>query len=148
MVLTVTNCLLFNAQRTKLYTQRNAFILLETTILLLFFYTTTPLLALTIYLIGVHSWRHLLRLDVYENTGKTIANKGLWNNISRFHIRTLPITIVSLVGIGLIFWLWQMKISDLGDYTSAYLILLSALTVPHTILITWTELEFRRSNFT
>ncbi|NJM53274.1 MAG: hypothetical protein HC846_07690 [Blastocatellia bacterium] len=137
------NCFVFNAQKADLFSQKNLFILFETAILTLFFYLTTPLLALTIYLVGVHSWRHLLRLDVYENFN---VNKNLWTIISRFHIRALPITIVSLAGIGLIFWLWQMKISDLADYTSAYLILLSSLTVPHAILITRTELNYRYSH--
>jgi beta-carotene 15,15'-dioxygenase len=146
IVLTAMNCLLFKARNTKLFSQKNLFTLLETTFLTLFFYLTTPLLALTIYLIGVHSWRHLLRLDVYESNAKPNLNRGLGYIISRFHVRALPITVVSIFGIALIFWFWQMRISDLADYTSAYLILLSALTVPHAILITRTELNYRRSS--
>jgi beta-carotene 15,15'-dioxygenase len=135
ILLIFINCLFIN--------QNSLFILLETSILIVFFWLTTPLLAVTIYLLGVHSWRHLLRLNVYENGYKSSENNNLWFMLSRFHRRALPVTLFSLLGIGLIIWLWQFQISDLANYTSAYLVLLSALTVPHAILITWTELNHR-----
>ncbi len=115
--------------------------LLEASFLLLFFWLTTPLLAVTVYLIGVHSWRHLLRLELYERSEKVFERKNLRQIIGGFHRRALPITLVSLTGLSLIFWLWQLQIADLSNYTSAYLVLLSALTVPHAALITWTEIN-------
>ncbi len=144
LLLVVINCIAFKPINTKVFSKGNLFILLETVLLLIFFFLTTPLLALTIYLVGVHSWRHILRLNLYENGKESIANKDLWRIIGGFHKRVLPITIVSLLGIGLIFWLWQFRISELANYTSAYLVLLSALTVPHSILITLSEYRFRR----
>ncbi len=119
----------------------------EAAFLLIFFWLTTPLLAVTVYLIGVHSWRHLLRLEIYEQRGKVFERRNLRQIISKFHRRALPITLISLMGLGLIFWLWQLRISDLTNYTSAYLVLLSALTVPHAALITWTELNFSKPRF-
>jgi Beta-carotene 15,15'-dioxygenase len=83
---------------------------------------------------------------VYENTSKQFEHNSLLTIIGKFHLRALPITIFSLFGIGLIFWLWQMQISDLANYTSAYLVLLSALTVPHAILITWSEIRYQKLN--
>jgi beta-carotene 15,15'-dioxygenase len=129
--------------KTDLQTQISAW--LEPVILLIFFWLTTPLLAVTVYLVGVHSWRHLLRLNVYERTGNTLQNNGLWRNVSRFHRRALPLTLISLSGLGLIFWMLNLRVSELFDNTSAYLILLSALTVPHAMLITWTENRRRKS---
>ncbi len=143
ILLIFISSLLFNPKDSKLISEKNLLILVETSILIIFFWLTTPLLAVTIYLLGVHSWRHLLRLDVYENGNKSSASNNLWFLISRFHRRALPVTLFSLLGIGLIFWLWQFQFSDLTNYTSAYLVLLSALTVPHAILITWTELNYR-----
>ncbi len=134
------------SKSSNLIPQKTRLIVLETFFLIIFFWLTSPLLAVTIYLIGVHSWRHLLRLDVYESNSNQFNNNSLWKIIYRFHHRTLPITIFSLFGIGLIFWLWQLQISNLSNYTSAYLILLSALTVPHAILISWTEIQFKNSN--
>ena len=129
---------------TKLKAGKTSLILLETIFLVIFFWLTTPLLAVTIYLTGVHSWRHLLRLDVYESDNKAIKPNNLPSLIYRFHRRALPVTLFSLLGICLIFWLWQLRISDLANYTSAYLVLLSALTVPHAILITWTEFRYQK----
>ena len=125
----------------KLQTENRLLTLFEAFFLLLFFWLTTPLLAVTVYLIGVHSWRHLLRLEIYEQREKAFERKNLRQIISRFHQRALPVTLISLAGLGLIFWLWELRISDLTNYTSAYLVLLSALTVPHAALITWTELN-------
>ena len=120
--------------------------LLEATLLLSYFSLTTPLLAVTVYLIGVHSWRHLLRLEIYEQNETAFERKSLRQIVGRFHRRALPITLVSLIGLGVIFWLLQLQISDFANYTSAYLVLLSALTLPHAALITWTELNRRKSN--
>lgn len=118
---------------------------LETFFLLLFFWLTTPLLAVTVYLVGVHSWRHLLRLNVYEQNERAFERNTLWLNIVRFHRRALPLTLVSLIGLALIVWLLQLRISNLADQISAYLVLLSALTVPHAMLITLTELKRQKS---
>ncbi len=119
-------------------------ILLESAFLLSFFWLTTPLLAVTIYLMGVHSWRHLLRLEIYEQNEKAFELRNLRQIVGRFHRRALPITLVSLFGLGLIFWLLQLRLSDFANYTTAYLVLLSALTLPHAALITWTELNRRK----
>jgi len=134
--------LIFHSSKIDL--RRESLVWLETIFLLIFFWLTTPLLAVTIYLVGVHSWRHLLRLNVYEQNGKMSEFDSVWQNIKRFHQRALPMTILSLVGLALIVWLWRLRISDLSDKTSAYLVLLSALTVPHAILITWTELKLNK----
>jgi beta-carotene 15,15'-dioxygenase len=130
----------------ELKTEKSRLILLETILLIIFFWLTSPLLAVTIYLIGVHSWRHLLRLDIYENANNANKYNNLFNLVCRFHYRSLPVTIFSILGIGLIFWLWKFRVSDLAGYTSAYLVLLSALTVPHAILITWTECRHQKTN--
>jgi beta-carotene 15,15'-dioxygenase len=146
ILLVLINCFAFKSANSNLISQRKSVILLETVLLIIFFWLTTPLLAVTIYLIGVHSWRHLLRIGVYETARNQFEHNSLRAMIGKFHLRALPITIFSLFGIGLIFWLWKMRISDLADYTSAYLVLLSALTVPHAILITWSEFRYQKSN--
>lgn len=128
-------------RNSKPATESRLLTLVETVLIVLFFWLTTPLLAVTIYLIGVHSWRHLLRLELYEKSENAFRRETLRHLIGRFHRRALPITLVSLTGLGLIFWLWQLRAADLSNYTSAYLVLLSALTAPHAALITWKELN-------
>jgi beta-carotene 15,15'-dioxygenase len=141
IVLLLLNNLVALFRASKLQSKNRLLTLLEILFLLLFFWLTTPLLAVTVYLVGVHSWRHLLRLEIYEQREKAFERRKLRQIIGRFHRRALPITLVSLIGLSLIFWLWQLRISDLTNYTSAYLVLLSALTVPHAALITWTEIN-------
>lgn len=109
--------------------------LLETCILLLFFWLTTPLLALTVYLVGVHSWRHLLRVRIYEKDEQSFQPVETWQFIRSFHLRTLPITLISIIGSAAIFWWLNLQFSDFANYTTAYLVLLSALTLPHATLI-------------
>jgi beta-carotene 15,15'-dioxygenase len=135
--------LLPQVSKTDLYRKLTA--LFEPLILVLFFWLTTPLLAVTVYLVGVHSWRHLLRINIYEQPESNRKFGSLFDNISRFHRRALPLTLVSLIGSALIFWLLQLKVSSLADNTSAYLILLSALTVPHAMFITRTEIGFQKT---
>lgn len=118
----------------------------ETLFLLIFFKFTTPLLAVTVYLIGVHSWRHLLRLEVYEQKQKLYQPKPLFEVIRRFHVRALPITVVSLLGLVAIYYILNLRISELTNYTSAYLVLLSAMTLPHAILISYSEFNRRLTN--
>ncbi len=146
ILLVLINCFVFKAKNSKLISEKQLILLVETALLIIFFWLTTPLLAVTIYLIGVHSWRHLLRIGVYENSRERTQYSNLRTMIGKFHLRALPITIFSVFGIGFIFWLWQFRVSDLADYTSAYLIILSALTVPHAILISWSEFHFQKLN--
>ncbi len=121
--------------------------LLENIWLLLFFWLTSPLLAVTFYLIGVHSWRHLLRLNVYEMHEKPFSLNNVWTLIGNYHRRALPFTLLSLIGSLSIILIWQIRLSHLLEWTSAYLVLLSALTVPHAALISWTELRRKQQSF-
>ncbi len=147
IAVTLVSPIVFITKNSSRLSEKNLVVLIETVLLLLFFCLTTPLLAVTVYLLGVHSWRHLLRLNLYETEGKSIENPNTLKFVTEFHLRVLPISIFSLIGIGLIFWLWQFRVSDLANYTSAYLILLSALTVPHAILITLTEFRHQNAKF-
>ncbi len=131
-------------QNLKFNNQHRISSFLETLILLFFFWLTTPLLAITVYFIGVHSWRHLLRLKIYEQDDRAFENSSWWQIIRKFHLRSLPLTLISLTGLGFIFWLLDLKINDIANYTSAYLVLLSALTFPHAVLIAWKELSRSR----
>ncbi|MBC7797282.1 MAG: Brp/Blh family beta-carotene 15,15'-dioxygenase [Pyrinomonadaceae bacterium] len=126
----------------SIFTSRaTAFILLiENVLLLTLFAFTTPLFAVAVYLIGVHSWRHLWRLENNFAT-ETLSLEKSWRVAFDFHVRALPFTILSLVGIVLIFWLWDIRLVDLAQFTKVYLILLSALTVPHATLVLLMEMR-------
>jgi Brp/Blh family beta-carotene 15,15'-monooxygenase len=120
----------------------------EIGLLLIMFWFTTPLLAITLYLIGVHSWRHILRLDLYEKDQKAFRNcpKTLGQIILGFHRKALPMTFLSLIGLFGIIWFFQIRSNDIFQMSYAYLILLSALTVPHATLISWMETRNKSVN--
>jgi beta-carotene 15,15'-dioxygenase len=102
----------------------------ETVFLILTFWLTSPLLAVTCYFIGVHSWRHIFKIT------KTIDSKNLLQTLYHYHWRAFPLVLFSLLGLLSLFWLQPFRLQDLLQWTSAYLILLSALTIPHVLLIT------------
>lgn len=100
-----------------------------------FFYLVSPLLAVAVYFVAVHSWRHVFRLELYDRPGSEVGEKGIVGSFVAFYRKALPITALSLIGLVLIFIAFRSDLSYLSQWTSSYLILLSALTVPHAILI-------------
>ncbi len=113
---------------------------LELGLLTLFFWLLTPLFAVAVYFVAVHSWRHVFRLGVYEE--KTDAGEfsaPVLRVIAGFYMKALPITVLSLLGLVAVYLVFRADLSPLTAWTSAYLVLLSALTVPHAILISLTE---------
>ena len=113
---------------------------LETGVLLMLFRVAPPLLAFACYWIAFHAWRHLLRMEWTLHPGTSLP---LWRAVVDFHRRTLPLTLLSLLGLGLIFLARPALLHGSTHVITAYLILLSALTVPHAIVIGW--LDGRRS---
>lgn len=101
----------------------------------IFFYLVSPLLAVAIYFVAVHSWRHVFRLELYDRPSSDIGESGVLVSFANFYKKALPITALSLIGLVAIFFVFRSDLSVLSQWTSAYLILLSALTVPHAVLI-------------
>ena len=105
---------------------------LETAVLLALFRLAPPLLAFTCYFVAFHAWRHVLRIEGLLHPGGQIPlGCALWD----FHRRTLPLTLLSLLGLGLIFVEWPQLAVDTVGWRTAYFVLLSALTVPHALVV-------------
>ncbi len=109
---------------------------LETGVLLLLFRVAPPLLSFACYWIAFHAWRHLLRMETVLHPD---SNLPLWRAVVDFHRRTLPLTLLSLLGFALIFLVWPSLLRGTPQIIAAYLILLSALTVPHALVIGWLD---------
>lgn len=113
---------------------------LELGLLTLFFWILTPLFAVAVYFVVVHSWRHVFRLELYEkNTDSEEFSEPVLKVIRDFYVKALPVTLLSLIGLAVIYIVFRPDPGTLTAWTSSYLILLSALTVPHAILIGLTE---------
>ena len=110
---------------------------LETLGLAALFWLTPPLLGFTCYFVAFHAWRHILRLGPLLPSPGTPQSLG--RAVADYHRRTLPVTLASLLGLGLIFSLWPKLFDGRDGRITAYFIFLSALTVPHALVIGWLD---------
>ena len=109
---------------------------LETAVLLALFRLAPPLLAFACYWVAFHAWRHVLRIERLLHPGLPMP---LGRALGDFHRRTLPLTLPCLLGLGLIFVVWPRLYTDASGWRTAYFVLLSALTVPHALVIGWLD---------
>lgn len=130
---------------------------LETAGLLVLFAVAPPLLAVSCYFLAVHAWRHVLRLEIFadataQNSTKTNGEtasrstifsaslseiaRGVW----RQHHRVFTLTLAALLGIVPILLCWPSLFrGGIAQWNTAYLILISAVTVPHVTVVSWLE---------
>ena len=108
---------------------------LETALLLMLFRVAPPLTAFVAYWVGFHAWRHLLRLE-WTGRGAAVERLPVSRMLWDFHRRTLALTLLSLLGLGLILLVWP-ALANGPHAVVVYLILLSVLTVPHAVVIGW-----------
>lgn len=102
---------------------------LETLFLLGLFAVLAPLPAAALYFVWFHAWRHILRLCRWQSSDA--ANVCL--RVGRFHRAALPCFVGALGLLWRVAWRWP------GDLLRAYLILLSAVTLPHALLVLWLD---------
>ena len=102
---------------------------LETFYLLALFAVCDPLTATALYFIWFHAWRHLVRLCRWQSPGE----RSLWVTLTRFHLAALPCSLGALGLLWLVARMWP------GDLLRAYLMLLSAVTLPHAVLVRWLD---------
>jgi Brp/Blh family beta-carotene 15,15'-monooxygenase len=104
----------------------------------LYFATVPPLVAIGWYFCFWHGLRHVLRLCRYQPSG-TSRNKALPPHpIRLFYRRALPFTMLPLV---FLLWIGLSGIDENGParWMAQYLVLVSALTFPHMILVEWMD---------
>ena len=101
---------------------------LETVFLLALFAAFDPLTSTALYFVWFHAWRHLLRLCRWQSPGER-----WWVGVARFHVAALPCSLGALGLLWLVARIWP------GDLLRAYLVLLSAVTLPHAALVLWLD---------
>ena len=109
---------------------------LETCFLLALFFALEPLVTTALYFVWFHAWRHIGRLCRWQSPDEaTTTSVCLW----RFHRAALP------CAVGALALLWTVARVWPGDLLRAYLVLLSAVTLPHALLVLWLDrVEARR----
>lgn len=117
-------------------------IVVENFALVAFFYFVPPLIAVGWYFAGWHGLRHLLRLSRYESPEKPIVAPS--RGISRLCCQAIPFTLASiLILAGLYIWMSD-RVAGAFETTALYLVLVSALTLPHLLVVEWMDIQEAR----
>jgi Brp/Blh family beta-carotene 15,15'-monooxygenase len=106
----------------------------EVTVLVLFFVAVPPVLAVGLYFTFWHAVRHIVRLELLEPGGSAALERGeLLRPFARFMRDALPVTLCAIAVLAGL----AVTVHDAGLGT--YLLLIAALTTPHTAVVTWMD---------
>ena len=112
-------------------------LLAENALLFLFFAVVPSFLAVGLYFCIWHSLRHIIRVELGDKRSEAMLDQGAFVGVLwRFTRKTSGITAISLLGLGLLYFLVPGQPDNPLAYTALYLVLIAALTFPHTILVT------------
>lgn len=106
---------------------------IELVLLLALFYLVSPVTAVGVYFVAWHAWKHTLRTGALLNPERAKDWRAL---VTTYHLRASALTLASALALAALTLAvgWQ----DLQKLVAVYLILLSALTVPHAaVVFTW-----------
>ena len=124
-------CLLVARDAWRLQRRRATRESVELGLLLVLFYLVPPVAAVGVYFVAWHAWRHTLRTGALLDPEKVGRLPAL---VAAYHGRALPLTLASVVTLAALTlavgWESPQKL------TAMYLVLLSALTVPHSVVVT------------
>lgn len=114
----------------------------ETVLLASTFWFVPPVLALGVYFNAWHSLRHVARLMEVDWATRRLVEAGRpVSAFAEFARRAWPMTAgatVLMVGLGLAVGKGLTKVADLGMLA---VVLLSALTLPHVLVVAWMDLR-------
>jgi Brp/Blh family beta-carotene 15,15'-monooxygenase len=104
------------------------YILFDAFVVAALFLIVNPILAFAIYFGLWHSAGHVKEMMSYfEETGKKMTLKS-------FYLKALPLNLITLIGIGLIYWISQTYQFQL-QIVSLLFIIISVLTLPHMLIV-------------
>lgn len=120
----------------------------EIALLTLLFCTVPAYMSVGIYFIAWHSLRHLARLIVLKQNDTDKLKQGLWQKpVKRLILDLLPITLAAIaLLVGLYFWKAQ-HVGSLETFVALYLVLISALTKPHLVVVALMDYAPKKERF-
>jgi beta-carotene 15,15'-dioxygenase len=120
----------------------------ELALLTLLFCTVPAYMSVGIYFIAWHSLRHLARLIILKETDTDKLKRGLWQKpVQRLVLDLLPITLAALgLLVGLYFWKAR-HVTSLETFVALYLVLISALTKPHLVVVALMDYAPKKETF-
>ena len=118
------------------YASRSSFEGGELALLALYFTTVPPILAVGFYFCFWHSTRHIARLVALDTVAAERVEEGdATGAFLRFARDAAPLTAGALVLLGAL-WVVASPPPTLEGFFALYLVLLAALTLPHTAIVT------------
>lgn len=116
----------------------------EIAVLGLFFACGPPVLTIGLYFCLWHALRHIVRLELLDPYGAALLTQGqLVKAGQRFAGQAAPITAIALVVLALAYVHLPSATGSAEGQLGPYLVLISALTVPHIAIVTYMD---RRQN--
>ncbi len=113
---------------------------LETFLLTVFFAVVPAYLAVGLYFCLWHSTRHITRLALLHPPSQAALETGrIWGPFWQFTKQALPTTMIALAMLAGLYVLVPRAPDDFVSLIALYLILIAALTLPHTVVVMWMD---------
>jgi Brp/Blh family beta-carotene 15,15'-monooxygenase len=110
--------------------------LFEVALLLVLFALTPAYFAVGVYFVFWHAPRHLARLMLLRRAdAEAVAAGRLGGPLYRLARDTLPLTLAALSLLGGLYGVAAARVSTLEGFVALYLVLISALTLPHAVVV-------------
>jgi Brp/Blh family beta-carotene 15,15'-monooxygenase len=122
--------------------RKSRWLVVENVGLAIFFLIVPPLAAVGFYFCGWHGYRHVLRLRACRECRQGSATGARVINLSRFTRQALPFTLIALAGLPALGWFLTANAAEPQSWIALYLVLISALTLPHVCVVEW--MDFRQ----
>jgi Brp/Blh family beta-carotene 15,15'-monooxygenase len=101
-----------------------------------------PLLAIGLYFCLWHAPRHIARLVLLDRQAiPGTEQRSLRSAITRFARDAVPTTLAALVLLGVLYVVVPSRPDSLSALLALYLALVAALTLPHTVIVTWMDVR-------
>ncbi|WMT58122.1 beta-carotene 15,15'-dioxygenase, Brp/Blh family [Truepera radiovictrix] len=115
--------------------------LFEVALLLALFSLAPAYFAVGVYFVFWHAPRHLARLALLRRAdAEAVAAGRLWGPLRRLARDTLPLTLAALALLGGLYGLAAGRVTTLEGFVALYLVLISALTLPHAVVVALMDL--------
>ncbi len=112
----------------------------EVALLVLFFTCVPPVLAVGLYFCLWHAVRHIIRLELLDaNSRGALARGSLIPALRRFSKDAAPVTLVALAMLVTLYFVIPSQATGAGSLLGLYLVLISALTLPHVVIVSWMD---------
>jgi beta-carotene 15,15'-dioxygenase len=114
----------------------------ETALLFAFFAVVPPILAVGVYFTLWHAPRHVARLILIDTAPSSAARGGYGPRaLARFGRDAAPLTALALVLLAGLYVAAPAGSPDAGSLLGVYLVLISALTLPHAVVVSYMDLR-------